>query len=291
MKVGFLGLGGMGAAMATRLVQAGIEVTVWNRSAAACEPLVALGAARAEEVGELFGLDVVISMLADDQAIRGVLLDSGALERARPGLIHLSMSTLSLDCVEALDQAHQRRGLVFVAAPVFGRTDVAEAGKLNIVVGGPEQAIEQVKALLEIMGQKTWFFGKDPRGAMAVKISGNFMIASAIESMSESVALVKRLGVEPGRFMELMSSTLFDAPVYRNYGPQIVELRFTPARFRLVLGLKDVDLALSAGKRHNVPLPLASLLHDVLLEAIAHGDGESDWTALAKVALSRSGQI
>ncbi|TEF67928.1 NAD(P)-dependent oxidoreductase [Pseudomonas aeruginosa] len=276
MKVGFLGLGGMGAAMATRLVQAGLEVTVWNRSAAACEPLVALGAARAEEVGELFGLDVVISMLADDQAIRGVLLDSGALERARPGLIHLSMSTLSLDCVEA---------------PVFGRTDVAEAGKLNIVVGGPEEAIEQVKALLEIMGQKTWFFGKDPRGAMAVKISGNFMIASAIESMGESVALVKRLGVEPGRFMELMSSTLFDAPVYRNYGPQIVEQRFTPARFRLVLGLKDVDLALSAGKRHNVPLPLASLLHDVLLEAIAHGDGESDWTALAKVALSRSGQI
>ncbi len=291
MKVGFLGLGGMGAAMATRLVQAGLEVTVWNRSAAACEPLVALGAARAEEVGELFGLDVVISMLADDQAIRGVLLDSGALERARPGLIHLSMSTLSLDCVEALDQAHQRQGLAFVAAPVFGRTDVAEAGKLNIVVGGPEEAIEQVKALLEIMGQKTWFFGKDPRGAMAVKISGNFMIASAIESMGESVALVKRLGVEPGRFMELMSSTLFDAPVYRNYGPQIVEQRFTPARFRLVLGLKDVDLALSAGKRHNVPLPLASLLHDVLLEAIAHGDGESDWTALAKVALSRSGQI
>lgn len=183
-------------------------MTVWNRSAAACEPLVALGAARAEEVGELFGLDVVISMLADDQAIRGVLLDSGALERARPGLIHLSMSTLSLDCVEALDQAHQRQGLAFVAAPVFGRTDVAEAGKLNIVVGGPEEAIEQVKALLEIMGQKTWFFGKDPRGAMAVKISGNFMIASAIESMGESVALVKRLGVEPGRFMELMSSTL-----------------------------------------------------------------------------------
>ena len=134
-------------------------------------------------------------------------------------------------------------------------------------------------------------FGKDPRSAMAVKISGNFMIASAIESMGESVALVKRLGVEPGRFMELMSSTLFDAPVYRNYGPQIVEQRFTPAKFRLVLGLKDVDLALSAGKRHNVPLPLASLLHDVLLEAIAHGDGESDWTALAKVALSRSGQI
>ncbi len=119
MKVGFLGLGGMGAAMATRLVQAGLEVTLWNRSAAACEPLVALGATRAEEVGELFGLDVVISMLADDQAIRAVLLDSGALERARPGLIHLSMSTLSLDCVEALDQAHQRQGIAFVAAPVF----------------------------------------------------------------------------------------------------------------------------------------------------------------------------
>ena len=163
MKVGFLGLGGMGAAMATRLVQAGLEVTVWNRSAAACEPLVALGAARAEEVGELFGLDVVISMLADDQAIRGVLLDSGALERARPGLIHLSMSTLSLDCVEALDQAHQRQGLAFVAArrcsaaPTWRRP-----ASWNIVVGGPEEAIEQAQGAAGNYGTEDMVFRKRP---------------------------------------------------------------------------------------------------------------------------------
>ena len=166
-QIAFIGLGHMGAPMATNLLKAGYLLNVFDLVQSAVDGLVAAGASAARSARDAVqGADVVISMLADDQAIRGVLLDSGALERARPGLIHLSMSTLSLDCVEALDQEHQRQGLAFVAAPVFGRTDVAEAGKLNIVVGGPEEAIEQVKALLEIMGQKTWFFGKDPRGAI-----------------------------------------------------------------------------------------------------------------------------
>lgn len=291
MKIGFLGLGGMGAAMATNLITAGHQVIVWNRSPGAAEPLVELGAVAATEPAQAFDVELVISMLADDASTRAVLLDSGALASARAGLVHLSMATLSTGFVSELIELHRERGLEFIAAPVFGRTDVAAAGKLNILVAGPEIAIAKAQPVLDVLGQKTWPLGDDPLRAVAVKIAGNFMIASAIEAMGESAALVKTYGVAPGEFMEIMGNTLFNAPVYRNYGAQIAEQRFDPAGFRLVLGLKDVGLALSSGHEQRVPLPLASLLRDNLLEAIAHGDGELDWSALSQVALRRSGQL
>jgi 3-hydroxyisobutyrate dehydrogenase-like beta-hydroxyacid dehydrogenase len=291
MKIGFLGLGGMGAAMAANLIKAGHQVVVWNRSPGAAEPLVALGAIAAATPVQAFDVELVISMLADDASTRAVLLDSGALASARAGLVHLSMATLSTALVGELVELHREQGVEFVAAPVFGRTDVAAAGKLNILVAGPEAAIAKAQPVLEVLGQKTWPLGDDPLRATAVKIAGNFMIASAIEAMGESAALVKTYGVAPGEFMEIMGNTLFNAPVYRNYGAQIAEQRFDPAGFRLVLGLKDVGLALSAGHEQRVPLPLASLLRDNLLEAIAHGDGERDWSALSQVALRKSGQL
>ncbi|WP_374439570.1 NAD(P)-dependent oxidoreductase [Pseudomonas panipatensis] len=290
MNIGFLGLGGMGAAMAANLVKAGHQVRVWNRSAAALEPLLALGATAAADPVAAFDGEVVISMLADDAATRAVIFDSGALASAKPGLIHLGMATLSVDLVGELVVRHRERDVVYVAAPVFGRTDVAAAGKLNILAAGPAQAIATVQPLLDAMGQKTWPLGEDPLRAAVVKIAGNFMIASAIEAMGESSALVKRFGVEPAQLLEIMSGTLFDAPVYRNYGAQIAAQRYEPAAFRLVLGLKDVGLALSAGQGRHVPLPFASVLRDNLLEAIAQGDGERDWAALAQVAMRRSGQ-
>ncbi|MDF3868169.1 NAD(P)-dependent oxidoreductase [Pseudomonas denitrificans (nom. rej.)] len=291
MKIGFLGLGGMGAAMAANLIKAGHQVVVWNRSSGAAEPLVALGAIAAATPVQAFDVELVISMLADDASTRAVLLDSGALASARTGLVHLSMATLSTALVGELVELHREQGVEFVAAPVFGRTDVAAAGKLNILVAGPEAAIAKAQPVLDVLGQKTWPLGDDPLRAVAVKIAGNFMIASAIEAMGESAALVKTYGVAPGEFMEIMGNTLFNAPVYRNYGAQIAEQRFDPAGFRLVLGLKDVGLALSAGHEQRVPLPLASLLRDNLLEAIAHGDGELDWSALSQVALRKSGQL
>ncbi|MFJ3263789.1 NAD(P)-dependent oxidoreductase [Pseudomonas sp. NPDC086581] len=291
MKIGFLGLGGMGAAMAANLIRAGHQVTVWNRSPAAAEPLVALGAIAAANPAQAFDVELVISMLADDNSTRAVLLESGALASANAGLVHLSMATLSTAFVDELIQRHREQGVEFVAAPVFGRTDVAVAGKLNILVAGPEAAIAKAQPVLDVLGQKTWPLGHDPLRAVAVKIAGNFMIASAIEAMGESAALVKTYGVAAGEFMEIMGNTLFNAPVYRNYGAQIAEQRFDPAGFRLVLGLKDVGLALSAGHEQRVPLPLASLLRDNLLEAIAHGDGELDWSALSQVALRKSGQL
>ena len=291
MKIGFLGLGGMGVAMATNLIKAGHQMVVWNRSPRAAEPLVELGAIAAASPAQAFDVELVISMLADDDSTRAVLLDSGALASAKPGLVHLSMATLSTAFVGELIELHREQGVELVAAPVFGRTDVAAAGKLNILVAGPESAIAKAQPVLDVLGQKTWPLGDDPLRAVAVKIAGNFMIASAIEAMGESAALVKTYGVAPGEFMEIMGNTLFNAPVYRNYGTQIAEQRFDPAGFRLVLGLKDVGLALSAGHEQRVPLPLASLLRDNLLEAIAHGDGELDWSALSQVALRKSGQL
>ncbi|WP_025808867.1 NAD(P)-dependent oxidoreductase [Pseudomonas chlororaphis] len=290
MNIGFLGLGGMGAAMASNLLKAGYQVSVWNRSADSLKPLLEQGAIAAQDPIDALRNDVVISMLADDAATRSVLLDSGALASARPGLIHIGMATLSVGLISELVALHRERGVTYIAAPVFGRTDVARAGNLNILAAGPAEAIAQVQPLLDAMGQKTWLLGEDPLSAAVVKIAGNFMIASAIETMGESAALVKSHGVEPSQFIEIMTSTLFNAPVYRNYGPQIAEQRFSPAAFRLVLGLKDVGLALEAGQNRHVPLPFASVLRDSLLEAVARGDGELDWTALARIPLRRSGQ-
>ncbi|AZC69861.1 MULTISPECIES: NAD(P)-dependent oxidoreductase [Pseudomonas] len=290
MNIGFLGLGGMGAAMASNLLKAGYQVSVWNRSADSLKPLLEQGAIAAQDPIDALRNDVVISMLADDAATRSVLLDSGALASAKPGLIHIGMATLSVGLISELVALHRERGVTYIAAPVFGRTDVARAGNLNILAAGPAEAIAQVQPLLDAMGQKTWLLGEDPLSAAVVKIAGNFMIASAIETMGESAALVKSHGVEPSQFIEIMTSTLFNAPVYRNYGPQIAEQRFSPAAFRLVLGLKDVGLALEAGQNRHVPLPFASVLRDSLLEAVARGDGELDWTALARIPLRRSGQ-
>lgn len=291
MKIGFLGLGGMGAAMAANLIRAGHQVTVWNRSPAAAEPLVELGAIAATSPVQAFDVELVISMLADDKSTRAVLLDSGALASAKAGLVHLSMATLSTALVSELVELHREQGVEFVAAPVFGRTDVAAAGKLNILAAGPEAAIAKAQPVLDVLGQKTWPLGDDPLRAVVVKITGNFMIASAIETMGESVALVKSFGVAPAELLEIMGNTLFNAPVYRNYGALIAEQRFDPAAFRLELGLKDVGLALSAGQEQRVPLPIASILRDNLLEAIAHGDGDLDWSALSQVALRKSGQL
>ncbi|GBL58238.1 putative dehydrogenase [Pseudomonas citronellolis] len=280
----------MGAGMAANLIRGGHQVHLWNRSPAALEPLLALGGLAAADPVAAFDADVVISMLADDTATRAVLLDSGALDSARPGLIHLSMATLSVALVGELAERHRQRDVAFIAAPVFGRTDVAEAGKLNILAAGPAEAIVEVQPLLDLMGQKTWPLGDDPLSAAAVKIAGNFMIASAIEAMGEASALAKGFGVEPAQLLDIMGSTLFNAPVYRNYGALIAEQRYEPAAFRLVLGLKDVGLALAAGQSRHVPLPFASVLRDNLLEAVAQGDGERDWAALAQVAMRRSGQ-
>lgn len=289
MEVGFLGLGAMGRAMAANLIAAGHRVRVWNRSSAPIDALIAKGATAAATPEQAFDSDAVISMLADDAAARSVVLDSGALNAARSGLVHANMATISVSCAQALVDAHRERGIAYVAAPVFGRPEAAAAATLHIVAAGPPAAIDRVQPLFDALGQKTWRLGDHAPRANVMKIAGNFLIACAIEAMSESAALAQAHGLAPRDLFEMLTTTLFASPIYKNYSALIVDQRFDPAGFVLKLGLKDTRLALAAGEDAHVALPFGSVLRDNFLDAIAHGDADRDWTAVARVALRRAG--
>ncbi len=288
MNVGFIGLGGMGRAMAGNLIKAGHHVRGWNRSRSASDELAKQGAERVDEPRGAFG-GAVISMLADDDAVRQVVIAGRLLETAPAGTVHVNMSTISIRLAEELASEHRRHGVGYVAAPVFGRPEAAAAGELNIVAAGDGAAIDQVQPLLDAIGRRTWRVGHEPRQANAVKIAGNFMIASAIETMAEATVLVERHGVPPAELLNVLTNTLFAAPVYKNYGAFITERRYEPAAFRLALGLKDMRLVLEAADGARTPMPFASVLRDHLLEAVALGDGDRDWAALAEVARRHAG--
>jgi 3-hydroxyisobutyrate dehydrogenase-like beta-hydroxyacid dehydrogenase len=289
MFVGFVGLGGMGSAMAARLVGAGHRVRVWNRSAEKAQALVKQGAEAAAALADLAEADVIVSMLSEDDVVREIFLRDGLLAKLRRGTTHVNMATVSVALVRELAAMHQERSVVYVAAPVLGRPDAAAAGKLNILVAGPSEAIEAVQPLFEVLGQKTWRFGERPEQANAVKIAANLMLACAIEAMGEAAQLVKSHEVAPGDFLEMLAGSLFACPVYKTYGSMIAEERFSPAGFKARLGLKDVRLALSAGEAARVPLPFASVVRDNFLDCLAHGEGDEDWSVIARVARRRAG--
>jgi 3-hydroxyisobutyrate dehydrogenase-like beta-hydroxyacid dehydrogenase len=288
MKVGFIGLGAMGAPMASNLLAAGHALTVWNRSEAAMAPLVSLGAKAARSADRAAQGEVLCSMLANDEAVRSIFLEGGLLDAMDPGTVHVNHATISVALAHELATEHEKRGLGYVAAPVFGRPDMAAAAKLNILVAGKAPAIESVRPLLEAMGSRVWPMGDVPERANVAKIAGNFMLATAIESMAEATALTRAYGVSAGDFLEVMTNSLFAAPAYQGYGKLIAEQRFKPAGFPLPLGYKDVGLALAAGETVRVPLPFAGVLRDALLEAMGAGDLDLDWSALAQVAARRA---
>ncbi|MFC6791128.1 NAD(P)-dependent oxidoreductase [Methylobacterium komagatae] len=285
MDVGFIGMGRMGRGMAARLAQEGHTVRAWNRSPEAAQGVP--GVTAVGSAAEAFRGDAVITMLADDAALESVLVQGGLLDGAgRPG-VHLGMSTISVALAERLTAIHERAGIPYVSAPVFGRPDAAEAGKLNIVVAGPEASIASATPLLDAMGAKTWRYGEKPKRANAVKLAGNFMLISAIEAMGEACAFTEGHGVPGAELLDLMSNTIFAAPVYKNYGAAIATSRYEPPGFGLRLGAKDIRLALQAGEAAGVPMPFASVLRDGLIEAMARGDGEKDLAALAEVSRRR----
>ncbi|WP_445114579.1 NAD(P)-dependent oxidoreductase [Acinetobacter sp. WZC-1] len=291
MQIAFLGLGTMGLPMASNLLAAGYPVQVWNRSPASAAKLAALGAQRATTPREAVAhADVLISMLADDAATRATILDAQVLAALKPGAIHLNMATISVALATELAALHQEQEIGYIAAPVLGRVNVAEAGQLNILAAGDPRTLTIVQPLLDVLGQKTWHLGERPEQANAVKLAVNFMIASAIGTMGEAVALAQGHGVDKAGFLELVTSTVFAAPVYKGYGQVIAEERFEPAGFKLVLGLKDVRLALEAAEQVNVPLPLASALRDAHIESLAHGEGHLDWAVLSRTSARRAGQ-
>lgn len=290
MTIAFIGLGAMGHHMAANLLQSGQPVHVWNRSPEPVQALAALGAKPAATPAECGIADIVFTMLADDDATRAVLLDGGVLAAMAPGSIHVNMATVSVAFAREMAALHVERGVGYVAAPVLGRVDVAQAGKLNILAGGEPADIARVQPLLDVLGARTWHFGARPEQANAVKLAANFCLASAIGTMAEAGALVRGHDVAPADFLAMLTSTVFAAPAYQGYGGLIAREDYSPAGFKMTLGLKDVRLALAAGEAKHVPMPIASTLRDGLLEGIAQGDGDLDWSALAKVSARRAGQ-
>lgn len=281
--IGFLGLGEMGRPMVARLLAAGYEVTVWNRSPGPEKDLVASGAKAASSAAEAFGRDVALSMLANDAATRevvGAALAAGAKPR-----VHANMATISVGLASELAASHEAAGITYVASPVFGRPEAAQAGQLNIVVAGDPKAVAELEPVYRAMGKAVWPVGDAAPAANAVKIGGNLMLACAIEAMGEGAGIATAHGVPAARFLEIMTETLFGAIAYRGYGAMIGSNTFEPAAFKLPLGLKDVNLALAAAEGAGKALPFGTALRARFESAIAAGLSDKDWSAIGGMAV------
>jgi hypothetical protein len=286
MDIGFIGLGTMGSRIAESLIKAGNHVRVWNRSHAPVDALARLGARPVATAREAFSGDAVFSMLADDAAVHAVI--DPLLDSAPKGIVHVNMATISVSLARDLAARHRDRGLFYVAAPVFGRPELAAAAKLTIVVAGDPGAVARIEPLLAVIGQRSWPMGVQPERANVVKLAGNFMLGAAVEGMAEASAFASRHGIAPAELLDVLTNGVFTAPSYQIYGAAIAQERYEPPGFRLALTLKDLRLALAAAEEVSVPMPLADVVHESLLDAVAHGDGERDLAVLAKVSMRRA---
>jgi len=282
-RIGFIGLGNMGRAMAGNLLKAGYQLQVYNRTVEKAAPLVAQGAklvACPSQTAEPGG--IVLTMLADDQALESTMFGEGSiLERLSPNGIHLSMSTLSPATVHRLAKHHSKYQVTYVAAPVFGRPDAAAARKLWVCLAGLQAAKERVHPILGALSQGIFDFGEEPEAANVVKLAGNFLLVAAIEALAEAMALGEKNGIDRTKLAALFGETLFACPAYRIYGDAIAHKRYKPAGFTVALGLKDVNLILQTAGAGTMPMRLASLLHDRFLSAVARGRADLDWAAVA----------
>jgi 3-hydroxyisobutyrate dehydrogenase-like beta-hydroxyacid dehydrogenase len=281
----------MGAGMAANLLKAGHDVTVYNRTRSKVETLVAQGARAAASVSNACRGDAVLTMLADDGAVESVVFGrSGIIDSLPAGAIHISSSTISVALSERLEAAHAKAGQLFVAAPVIGRPDAAAAGQLFVVAAGAPDAVKAAASLFDAIGQKTFVVSETPKAGNLVKLSCNFLIASVIESVGEAMALIGKAGIDRRQYLDILTSTLFDASVYKTYGGLIAEGKFEPARFAAPLGQKDIRLTLAAAEDLRVPMPLASLLRDRFLTLLAHGGDKLDWSAIGRIAATDAGE-
>jgi 3-hydroxyisobutyrate dehydrogenase-like beta-hydroxyacid dehydrogenase len=287
-RIAFLGLGSMGLPMARRLLASGLDVIGYNRSGGPAAELAAAGAAMAEQPADVArGLDgagmIAFTMLSDDAAVEQVALGAAGLASSLPaGSIHVSCSTISVALSRRLAAAHAAAGQGYVVATVLGRPEAAAAGKLFVLAAGETGALERCLPLLEVLGQRTFVLGDDPVLANTVKLVCNFLIASVIESLGEGLALAEGSGVPARQCLEVLTETLFSAPIYKTYGNLIAEGRFEPAGFKLPLGLKDIRLALAAAEAVLVPMPIASLVRDHMLAALARGQQDLDWSSFVR---------
>jgi 3-hydroxyisobutyrate dehydrogenase-like beta-hydroxyacid dehydrogenase len=290
MDVGFIGLGQMGQGIALNLVKAGHRVIVYNRTRAKTEALASAGAEIAESPADACRGAVLVTSLAGDEALEAVIFgDGNGLSALGQGAVHISMSTISVALSDRLTEAHRKAGQAYVAAPVFGRPEAAAAAKLFVVAAGPEAQLARCQPLFDAIGQRTFVIGDKPSSANLVKLSGNFLLASVIECLGEAFALVRKGGIEPHAYLEILTNTLFSAPAYKTYGTIIADQKYEPAGFKMSLGLKDIRLALAAADALATPMPVASLVHDHFLAGVAQGKGDSDWSALARLAAVNAG--
>ena len=271
MNLGFVGLGQMGRPMVERLRGAGHSLKLYNRTRHSEEVL--------EKPDAVLDAEVVITMLADDAAVRAVWIESGLAERLPKDAIHLNMATVSMSIARELTALHKKS--LYVAAPVFGRPPLAAQGQLDIIAAGPKAALERCQPLFSVLGKQSFVVGEDPAKANAVKIARNFLLACVIESLGEAFALVRKCGVEPQGFLDVIGNTSLGSPAYKNYGRMIVEEAWTPAQFAMPLGVKDVELALATARDAGMELPLGEMVRGHLLHAIDAGRAEQDWAALA----------
>jgi 3-hydroxyisobutyrate dehydrogenase-like beta-hydroxyacid dehydrogenase len=290
MKVGLIGLGQMGSGIAQNILKAGHELTVYNRTRTKAEALASQGAKVAGSIADACRGDAVMTMLADDAAVEGVVYaEGGVLDTLPKGATHISSSTISVALSARMAVDHAKRGQRYVAAPVFGRPEAAAAAKLFVIAGGAPDAVKAVMPIFEAISQKTFAASDKPSDANVVKLSGNFLIAAVIESLGEAMALVGKAGVDKHLYLDILTSTLFGAPIYKTYGNLIADAKFEPAGFAAPLGLKDIRLALAAGEELRVPLPLASLLRDRYLTLLANGGDNLDWSAIGGLAAKDAG--
>jgi len=293
-RVGFVGLGQMGTAMAANLAAAGHRVIAYIRHPEQADRLTALGLEPTANFAELFGCNIVISMLPDDAAVREIVFGredvglDGLAAGLSPGSIHLSMSTISTAAASELASEHAINGQSYVAAPVFGNPDAAKARQLYIIAAGATADVQRCRPLFDSLGQRTFLVGNDPAQANLIKLLGNMMTATTLEMLGEIVAVLRKRGVDPAPFLDIMTSTMFGGRAHKIYGAKIVAEQYVPG-FRLPLALKDVRLALAEADSAGVPMPSVDVVRDRMLTGMGRGHGDLDWSALGLIAAEESG--
>jgi 3-hydroxyisobutyrate dehydrogenase-like beta-hydroxyacid dehydrogenase len=291
MRVGFIGLGHMGSGMASSLIEAGHQVTVYNRTPAKAQALAKQGAKVAGSIAEACAGDAVFTMLANDQAAEEVVFGDGGILASLPkSAIHISSSTISVALSDRLEKAHRDAGQRYVAAPVLGRPNVAAEGQLFVIAAGAPDALADAAPLLDAVGQRTTVFGDRPSAANLVKLSANFLFATVFESLGEAIALIDRGGVDKHAYVDFLTSTMFGAPAYKVYGALVAAEEPPPVGFAAPLGFKDIRLALAAADDLRVAMPFASVLHDRFVELLASGNENQDWSAVGRMALHGAGE-
>jgi 3-hydroxyisobutyrate dehydrogenase-like beta-hydroxyacid dehydrogenase len=293
-RIGFIGLGRMGTAMATNLVRAGCDVRAYVRRPERIKELAALGIETSADVEDLFSCEIVVSMLPDDKAVWEVMfgsdprLGTGLASGLMPGAIHLSMSTIGTAAASAIESQHAQLNQAYVAAPVFGNPDAAETRQLYIVAAGAGYYIERCQPIFDILGQRTFLVGSEPAAANLIKLAGNALTAATLEMLGEVTALMRKRGGDPEQFLEILTGTMYGGRVHRIYGGKITAQRYAPG-FLLPLALKDVRLALAEAEAAGVPMPSVSVVRDRMMAGIARGYAGLDWSALGRVAADEAG--